>query len=274
MNALKRTGKLTSLGAAVALALVACGGDDEAGDAAPNAPAVTSAPDATRPPATEPAATEPPATEPAATEPAGTEASSTAEFSGLPEGPFVLTAPGGPPVTVTIPAPGWSELDQYGALLKNERSDPPDGAALLAPYYGEFYVYGDPCAWSTTTPDTPVTTVDDFVAAMTAQASRDASAPVDIAVDGYAGKSMTIRVPDDSVDAECDDGKFASWAGGGEPPSAGPSRWHQGPGQIDELWIVDVDGTLMVMDAMYGTETPAEHVAELHAILESMTFEE
>ena len=61
---------------------------------------------------------------------------------------------------------------------------------------------------------------------------------------------------------------------GADPPSAGPSRYHQGPGQIDELWILDADGLLVVMDAMYGAETPDEHVAELHAILESMTFEE
>jgi hypothetical protein len=198
----------------------------------------------------------------------------------LPEGPFVFTSTGGEvPVSVTIPAPGWSSQEAFGVIVKNENGDPPDGAAIIGPFVGELYVYGDPCQWSTTTPDTPATTVDEVVAALTAQASRDASAPVDITVDGHAGKSITLHVPDDAATreeafAECDQDTFASWAGGGDPPSAGPSRYHQGPGQIDEVWILDVDGELIAMDAMYGAETPAEHLAELRAILESITFGE
>ncbi len=193
---------------------------------------------------------------------------------GLPEGPFVLRHPGGgPPITVTIPAPGWEADSNGGTLARNNGGDPPDGAGIIGPFFGDLYVYGDPCQWSTTLPDTPATTVDEAVAALTAQASRDASAPIDITVGGYAGKTVTLHVPDDAVFGDCDEDKFASWAGGGEPTSAGPSRYHQGPGQIDEVWILDVDGELIVVDAMYGAETSAEHLAELHAILESMTFE-
>lgn len=193
---------------------------------------------------------------------------------GIPEGPFVLKSPGGgPPITVTIPAPGWEGDPSGGPLVKNDNTDPPDGAAIIGPFFGDLYVYGDPCQWSTTLPDTPATTVDEAAAALTAQASRDASAPVDITVDGHVGKSITLHVPDDAVFGDCDDDRFSSWAGGGDPLSAGPSRYHQGPGQIDEVWLLDVDGVLIVVDAMYGAETSAEHLAELHAILESMTFE-
>ena len=226
----------------------------------------------------EPTAT--PTSEPRPTpEPSVAEPSSAPEGL-LPEGPFVFTtADGGTPITVTIPAPGWSPLTEFGVIVKNENSDPPDGAAVIGPFLDDLYVYGDPCQWSTTLPDTPATTVDDVVAALMAQASRDASAPVDIMVDGYSGKSITLHVPDDAATAGgefvgCDEQNFASWAGGGEPVSAGPSRHHQGNGQIDEVWILDVDGQLVVMDAMYGAETPDEHLDELHAILESMTFEE
>ncbi len=76
---------------------------------------------------------------------------------------------------------------------------------------GDLYVYGDPCQWSSTTPDPPATTVDELVAALSAQASRDASEPVDITVDGYAGKSITLHVPDDAVFSDCDEGYFGSW---------------------------------------------------------------
>jgi len=191
----------------------------------------------------------------------------------LPEGPYVFTHPaGGLRVTVTIPADWYAET-QYGVIVKDQNSDPPDGAAIIGPWSGDLYVYGDPCEWSTTTPDTPAATVDEAVAALMAQASRDASEPVDIIVAGYVGKSITLHVPDDTVDSACDQGKFASWTGGGDPISS-PGRYHQGPGQIDEVWLLDVDGQLIVMDAMYGPETPAEHLDELHAILESMTFSE
>jgi D-alanyl-D-alanine carboxypeptidase len=68
-HGMKRTERLIALGAALALALAACG-DDETGDVAPDAPPVASAPDATQPAASEPALL------PAAT-PSTTEAPST-----------------------------------------------------------------------------------------------------------------------------------------------------------------------------------------------------
>jgi hypothetical protein len=195
----------------------------------------------------------------------------------LPEGPYAFydgLYAGGPPITVLIPAPGWDrEPGTIATLQKNNNPDPPDGAGLIM-FIGDLYVYRDPCQWSTTRPDTPATTVDEVVAALAAQPSRDASEPVDITVDGYAGKSITLLVPDDVVFSECDQGEFASWAGGWPDPITSPSRPHQGPGQIDELWILDAEGELVVMDATYGPETPAEHLDELHAILESMTFEQ
>jgi hypothetical protein len=195
----------------------------------------------------------------------------------LPEGPYAFydgVYAGGPPITVTIPAPGWdTESGTIATLQKHSNPDPPDGAGLIM-FVGDLYVYADPCHWSTTRPDTPATTVDEVVAALAAQPSRDASEPVDITVDGYSGKSITLLVPGDAVFSECDQGEFASWTGGWPDPITSPSRPHQGPGQIDELWILDADGELVVIDATYGPDTPAEHLDELHAILESMTFEQ
>ncbi|MBA2720676.1 MAG: hypothetical protein H0U52_15760 [Chloroflexi bacterium] len=188
-------------------------------------------------------------------------------------GPFVFKGVGdGPDITVTIPAPGWyGEQPDGGTLVKNDKSDPPDGSGMIGPWYGPLYVYGDPCQWSTTSPKAPVTTVDGLVAALTAQKSRDASAPVDITVDGYSGKSIILHVPDDASFGKCDQGRFGSWdiAAG---TNDGPDRYHQGPGQIDELVILNVSGKLMVFDAGYYAGTPAGDLAELHAILDSMTF--
>jgi hypothetical protein len=195
--------------------------------------------------------------------------------AGLPFGPFVLwNAPGDVKITVAITAAGWDGSVGESYIVKDENADPPDGAGIIV-YSGPLYVYGDPCQWETTKPDAPATTVDEFVAAIRAQTSRDASAPVDVTVAGFAGKSITLHVPDDAAFSageftDCDKATFGSWT---VPGAAGPDRFAQGPGQIDELWILDVDGTLVVLDAAYYAATSAESVAELRALAESATFE-
>lgn len=193
----------------------------------------------------------------------------------LPEGPHVLTDGGTTgglptlPITVTIPAPDWYGEPGGGFIVKND-AEAPDGAGMIV-FFGELYVYGDPCEWSTTRPDTPATTVDELVAALSAQASRDASEPVDVTVDGYAGKGITLHVPEDAVFSECDRGLFGSWG----VPSAdvSPYRYHQDPGQIDEIWVVDVNGQPAIIDWNYYEGTPQTVVDELRAIVESISFE-
>jgi hypothetical protein len=53
----------------------------------------------------------------------------------------------------------------------------------------------------------------------------------------------------------------------------GPARYQQGPGQVDEFWILDVGGKLVILDATYNPPTPAELIDELRTIVQSATFE-
>ncbi len=190
---------------------------------------------------------------------------------GLPLGPRVLTVVGGSfnvSMTVTIGAGHWRTggEESDGILVKGDSADPPDGAGLIV-FTGQLEVYGDPCNWATTRPD-PMTapTVDAVIAALAAQAGRNATEPVDITVDGYTGKSIELSVPTDANFADCDSGQFRSWG-------PGANRYHQGPGQIDQVWVVDVDGTLVTIDAAWYEGTPADVRAELDAILDSFRFE-
>ena len=194
-------------------------------------------------------------------------------LAALREGPFILVYEQlfGVRTTITIPAPDWHGLQSYTGVEKQGMAGPPQGAGLIA-YGGDMLVYGDPCQWESTQPDDPATSLDEFVAALSAQASRDATPPVDVTVGGYPAKMLTLHVPEDAQFTDCDGGEFRTLL---EAASSGDDapRSHEGPGQIDEVWVVDVDGTLIFFDAGYFADTPAEHVEEMRTMVESATFE-
>lgn len=217
-------------------------------------------------PSPEPAATASPRPSPTPTAPEST----TPTLGPLSEGPFVLVYEELFRVrsTVTIPAPDWHGLETYTGVDKHGMAGPPQGAGLIV-FGGDMFIYGDPCAWESTRPDDPVASLDEAVAALSAQASRDATPPVDVTVGGYPGKMLTLHVPEDAVFTDCDRGEFRTLV---EVPSDG-ARFHQAPGQIDEVWVVDVDGTLVFFDAGYFAATPAEYVEEMRAMVESATFD-
>src|SRR5918992_1310481 len=207
-------------------------------------------------------------------------------WTGIPEGPFVVTGTDDPVrTTVNIASSGWVPLPEFDAVSKDDDGlDAPEtvGVALLAwawPAGTGFNVYGDPCLWSTTTPETPATTPDEIAAGFATQALTDATDPVDVTVGGFAGKAVTLQVPisfdipnatRDERFAECDEAIFGFYGVAGETE---PARNAQGAGQIDELWILDVDGAIVILDAVYGPAVPADLVEELRALAESATFE-
>lgn len=195
----------------------------------------------------------------------------------LPEGPHNLWRRDlGVTINVTIPAAGWFGEPEEGILTKNDNADAPDGAGLivfaqtndLLVGLGDIYVYGDPCSWESTKPDGPVSTVDEAISALADQASRNASTPEDVTLDGHTGKRITLQVPDDVVFSDCDRGEFRTLVEGDDS-----ARYHQDPGQIDLLWVLDVNGELVIFDVAYYEGTPESVLDELGAIVESATLD-
>lgn len=210
-----------------------------------------------------------PTPEPTATPEPSAAAPTATPQAGLPEGPFEFEDQG-TAMAVTIPAPGWTFTDPTALIKGVEVDNLPEAAILFWAFPDrELYVYGDPCRSTSTRPETPVATVDEIAAALAAQASRDASEPVDVTIGGHAGKSVTLHVPEDAVFEECEEGKFVMYGTEGDPLG----RYSQGPGQVDELWILDVDGTLVIIDAMSRPDSRAELVEEMRQIVESTTFD-
>ena len=86
-------------------------------------------------------------------------------------------------------------------------------------------------------------TVDDLAAALEQQPMRDATVS-DIEVDGFAGTLVSMSVPDDLDVADCD---RASSAAGSTTCSAQAGS--------DDVYILDVDGTRVVIDVVRTTRT-------------------
>ena len=161
--------------------------------------------------------------------------------------------------TISVPA-GWSSLDGRGVAKGDDESSM---VVVFWPFPEDFAagVYTDPCSWAGNEVDPPVgPTVDDLANALAAQSMRGDPVPTDVTIGGYDGKILQMSVPDDIDFADCDLNEFRSWAG----------RHHQGPGQRDDVYILDVDGERQVLIAhrMPGVSEAAE--AEQQAVIDSI----
>lgn len=210
-------------------------------------------------------------------------------WSGIPAGPFVIASdPMG--ITIDVTAPGWLHVSEFSGVTKaDDGLDPPQttGAALLAwswPKGTGFFVYGDACRWASTIPATPATTPDEIAAAFADQAETSATDPVPVTIGGYSGVSLTLTVSDtyevpgasrEEEFAACDSAMLSLY-GTDTPGLEGADavvRNAQGPGQVDDLWIIDVDGAIVVLDAAYGPAVPPAIVDEMRTMAASATFQ-
>jgi hypothetical protein len=164
--------------------------------------------------------------------------------------------------TLTVPA-GWGNLDGRG-VTKGDIGAQTFTVVMFWPFPTDFEeVYADPCRWKTSIIEPPVgPTVDDLANALAAQAMRGDAIPTDVTIDGYQGKLVEMSVPTDIDFADCDDGFFYSWLG----------RYHQGPGQIDDVYILDLDGERLVLIAHHMPGASEADLAEQQAIVESIDF--
>ena len=83
-------------------------------------------------------------------------------------------------------------------------------------------------------------------------------------MDGYAGKYMEMTVPAGIHLASCDGGEYRTWS---DPHGCCRSLE---AGQRDLLWIVDVDGPRVVIDASLGPKTTEQDRADRIAMVKSI----
>ncbi|MGZ5354104.1 MAG: hypothetical protein ACXWDS_04300 [Actinomycetota bacterium] len=121
--------------------------------------------------------------------------------------------------------------------------------------------------------------VDDLATALADLAPfHVTSPPTDVTVYGYGGKHLELTVPELPVEGSGDDTSFTGCTGGDlmswiGPQSFGAFYGYSGPGYTEELWILDVEGTRLVIAAERSPGSPRKDLAELSAILDSIRIE-
>ena len=129
-----------------------------------------------------------------------------------------------------------------------------------------------------------MTTLDGLVAALSEQGGwADVTAPSDISVDGYPGKTFQRTAP--AVFSDCTTmapragmriperlmaPRSRSWQNEDDSNFGG---WYYEPGQIETLLVLDIDGTVVVINANLWPGSSAADRAEFAAVLDSIRID-
>jgi hypothetical protein len=176
-----------------------------------------------------------------------------------------------PRIFVTIGA-GWSDNSSVEESLAKE------GIGFIT-FSRPYAVFSDACHWSDGFYPGPVATLDGLVTALTEQGGwAMVTAPSDISVDGYAGKAFQRTAPAEFSDCNTQQGRTRSSDDLGPHPrfkgwesDAGGALYE--PGQTETLWVLDLDGTVVVINTnvFSGSSTAARD--EFADVLDSIRID-
>jgi hypothetical protein len=114
----------------------------------------------------------------------------------------------------------------------------------------------------------PGPSVSGLASALAKQPLRHATTPTGVVLGGFHGKYLKWSVPTNINFDHCDEGYFESWTASGW---AG-DRYQQRPGQVDRIWILDLHGQRLVIDAFYLPQATKRDHAELQRVVDSIRF--
>ncbi len=158
-------------------------------------------------------------------------------------------------LTFAVPA-GWEVRNGY---VGKANSDP----ILAVGFYEVANIYTGSCP--PVQVDPPVgPTVDDLASAWANLPGFDATAVSDITVDGFHGKQVEFTVPDYNQ-VDCQYGTFRLWQS-----VRGDYWWAEGPNEHQQLWILDVNGTRLVIVKTFFPDTSPQDRAALDEIRASI----
>jgi hypothetical protein len=164
---------------------------------------------------------------------------------------------------VSVPE-GWAAANEYSSLFPmpgRDTASPNDPALVMGWTSGDVRLYSQPCHAADARPDIAVgPSVDDFVDALTNNSSFHVSEPRAVRLGAHSGRFIRLSGPSDI--SRC--AEWRPWD---------PAPYLQGPGNIWDLWVMDVAGSRVVIMAQYFPQTPATIKAELRHMVESVRLE-
>jgi hypothetical protein len=166
-------------------------------------------------------------------------------------------------VTVAVPA-AWS-TDTDWVVIGPKGNQAPDGMAIR--FYTVGQVFKNPVAISKGVLTPPVgPTAADLAAAIVGDPAWHATGPTNVTIDGRQGLRVHFTIPTSSGLGA--DGQFDMFALAGVPDIYGFSL-----GQVFDLYMVDVAGERVVIDAFHFAGTSASDLAAQQAVLDSIQID-
>ena len=169
------------------------------------------------------------------------------------------------PYRFTVPE-GWA-ITSDGFVIKHQDENTEVGFA----FWEVTHIFGNACHWSGTLVAVGGTSLDSFASALAAQEEQRVSGPIDTQLGGYPAKRVDLEEPSGFDYSACDgvDDLVRLWPDVGGDLNGG---WRARPGQIDSVYVLDVNGKRIVVDAWQFPRTSAEDITEIEGIVASIRF--
>lgn len=116
----------------------------------------------------------------------------------------------------------------------------------------------------------PGPSLEDLAAALRRQPRRLGPEPTPVDFAGYDGLYLELRLPQGFDPAQCDTGHYEAWEAVDPQTLGAMQRYQYGPGEVDRIWILDVEGRRLVVNAAHQQGTPRQVVTDLTGMLDSI----
>jgi hypothetical protein len=181
----------------------------------------------------------------------------------------------GVPLSLTVPATGWSTIGEPASTMGKNLETAADGT-----HAGSWFLIWDvdnvntnPCATTALSPMPGPSAADLAAAVASIPHTEVIKGPSDVMVGGRPGQHLVLALPDD---LGCDPASFNLWYAVRAPAcgsSAGECwRWATEAGQTISIWIVDADGGRVFIEAETYKGTDPGYADEIQQIVDSIDF--
>jgi len=174
----------------------------------------------------------------------------------------------GVPMSFNLPTSGWTAESPGNSIGKGEYPQP-DWVGVDFWLNAPDNVYADPCAHTPRDPK-PASSADLINAVASLLGTDLVVGPQDATIGGRSAQHVAIKIRED---IGCDPHDAYLWYDESSGGASGGWRWAEGLGATYRIWVTEVDGTLVWIDAYTFPGAKPELDQEIQQIIDSIQFE-